>query len=387
MSGTRLYDPRLSQRRDLLDNHWQRFSETACLPDTSPVAEEIASSWQRSAQRVGHQVAEAPSETEEHIRQTWQSSPLALAARKEQANMVQLTNEGELVAAISDPHGCLLWSYASRHMRDRAEAVNFQAGGRWNESAIGTNAIGLAKTLRRPVTVFSSEHYQPFLHDWVCYAAPIMHPHTGECLGILDLSTTWKRHTALGQAAVTQLASNIAQALPPEPPKAELEIRALGLNRVRFRGQPLALSHRKLEILCLLALNPQGFNLEALHAALYGDACVSMNTLKAELCQLRQQLDGQIGSRPYRLLMPFWADFVALWQALDQQNRAAALALYQGHFLPRSESPELQEWRHCIDATLTQVLNNCQLPDLLHKVHLDATGNDLIRERLLELTT
>ncbi|MBF6057418.1 helix-turn-helix domain-containing protein [Thiomicrorhabdus heinhorstiae] len=376
----------LSQRRSILEDNWNHFTEYDVTPVESEVSADISLSWRRSANSVHHRVAHAPYAREERVQEAWHESPLFFAAQKEQDNMVQLTREGDLVAAISDPHGCLLWSFASRHMRDRAESVNFQAGGRWDEKSIGTNAIGLSKTLRRPVTVFSSEHYQSFLHDWVCYAAPIIHPQSGECVGILDMSTTWNRHTSLGQAAVTELARNIAGSLPAILPKEELEIYALGQMRVTFRGKSLHLSKRQMEILCLLALNPQGLNLESFHAALYGDAPISSSTLKSELSHLRHVLGGHIGSRPYRLLVPVWADFIQVWQALHQQRINEAFTLYQGPLLAQSESPELEEWRHCIEAVMGKVLDACEDPKLLlQKLCAGSAGNEMVRERLVEL--
>jgi hypothetical protein len=236
--------------------------------------------------------------------------------------------------------------------------------------------------------VFSSEHYLPFVHDWVCYASPILHPQSGELVGILDLSTTWKRHTPLGQSAVSDLARSIARGLPQNLPKAELEIYALGQPRILFRGKPLNLPMRQVEILSLLALNPQGLSLEGFHAALYGDLPISMSTLKAELSHLRRLLDGQIGSRPYRLQIPVWADFIQVWQALRNQQTSEAFALYQGSFLPQSESPELEEWRHCIDAVMGKALDSCQDPSvLMEKLCKSTGGSELVRERLAELVS
>ena len=375
----------LLERRNTLESYWNQFTQESTLPQ-SYVSDDISSSWQRSSDSLPNPVDYAPEDKSKHYQQTWQTSGLHLAAQKEQNNMKQLAKEGEMVAAIADNRGCLMWSYASQHMQNRAESVNFQAGGRWDEHSIGTNAIGLSKTLRRPVTVFSSEHYQPFLHDWVCYAAPIIHPTSGECVGILDISTTWNKHTALGQAGVTQLAQNIANALPAVQPKAELEIKALGQMRVNFRGKLLTVNKRQIEMLCLLALNPEGLSLNAFHNALYGDNPVSMNTLKAEISHLRGLLDGQIGSRPYRLLMPVWSDFIELWKGVYQDNTVEAFELYQGPLLATSESPEIEEWRHCIDAVMAKLLNTCQDPkELIQKISTNQTSNEMVRERLLEI--
>jgi transcriptional regulator of acetoin/glycerol metabolism len=205
-------------------------------------------------------------------------------------------------------------------MQKFTEATHFIPGSHWAEQANGTNAIGLALTLQQPCTVFATEHYWPVCHDIVCYAAPIIHPQSGQLAGVLDLSTNWQRHTPLTETAVTHMANNIAQRLPLYLPRAELEIHALGQARVLFRGQRLHLSQRQLEIVCILALHPEGMTLEALHHALCGNASTNPSTIKTILTQLRHLLEGQIGSHPYRLGMSVWADFVELPRVL-QENR------------------------------------------------------------------
>ena len=378
----------LSDQRNRITNEWGRFTSNQANPDDIQVRDDVMSSWRRSASSITTRVAHAPLEEAYEADHRWSTSPIRPAAQKEMDNLMQLSNEGSLVAAISDASGQLLWTYASNHMRRRAEALNFVKGGHWDESSVGTNAVGLSLTLKNAVTVFSSEHFLPFVHDWVCYAAPIIHPHSGQCLGILDISTTWNKHTPLGQSAVTELARSISNRLPEDNIRAELEIFALGQAFVRFQGKPVQLTKRQIEILCLLALNPEGFTLEELHAALYGDAPISTSTLKAELSHLRRLLDGQIGSRPYRLATSsVWADFIHLWQVLGQQNSSEVFSLFRGSLLPQSESPELIEWRHCIDAAMNHAVESCENPDSLFNLLSKTTsGSQLIRERLLELT-
>jgi transcriptional regulator of acetoin/glycerol metabolism len=375
----------LPERRRGIEGHWERFRHGACPEPGTFLRPEIASSWQRSAARPVACPKLAPSEDHALVAQVWRDSALRTAVERRKGDIAALAAEAGMLAAVADPCGRLLWSQASRPMRRRAESINFTTGGRWDEPSVGTNAVGLALELRAPVTVFSAEHYQPCVHDWVCYAAPILHPRSGTCVGVLDLSTTWNRHTPLGQAAVTELARGIAAELPEEAPRAELELRVLGEPQVWFRGKRLRLTPRQQEILALLALHPQGLTLEALHAALYGDARVSLATLKSELSHLRRQLDGRIESRPYRLSLSVWADFVAVWQALRRDCGEEALALYRGPLLPRSESPELCEWRHCIDAVMERALRACRDTGVLLERLCQGGGSALLRERLAEL--
>ncbi|MEM7407422.1 MAG: transcriptional regulator [Pseudomonadota bacterium] len=378
----------LLQRRSATEDQWRRFVIDAHGAHPGEVGSHITSSWQRCADSVSIQLQRAPTGCIDDLERRWRESPVFAAAGAEIERLKTLAAEGSYVAAISDHHGELLWTHASRHMRERAEAVNFTAGGRWHERAAGTNAVGLSLTLGQPVTVFSSEHFLPFVHDWVCYAAPLVDPGTGRTLGVLDVSTTWRKHTPLGHAAITELARSIVSRLPTAPSPAELTLRVLGAPSVRFRGKPLNLTPRQLEILCLLSLNPSGLQLDALHAALYGDAGVSKVTLKAELSQLRRVLAGGIGSRPYRLTTTVWADVVEIWKLLRNGQVDDAVRLYGGPLLPRSDSPELEQWRRCIDGLVDRALTAYDDPSsLLGQIERGVATGELVRARLLELTS
>ncbi len=376
----------LLRRRQAIETQWRRFRHGQPMLRGGCVSDDIIASWQRSAGYHPAYRLQAPAGERPDAKGCWEASPLSRSAPGSREAIVQLASEGEMVAAIADPGGRLIWTFAGEGLADEAESVSLTPGSRWDEQTVGTNAIGLSLQLQRPATVFSSEHFQPFVHDWVAYAAPIRYPQSGVCAGILSLSTRWDRHTPLGQAAVAELARSLAEGLPGHSFRAELEIHALGQPRVLFRGEPLRLPLRQIEILCLLALNKRGLNLEAFHAALYGDAPVSHSTLKAELSHLRRLLGGCIASRPYRLEVSVWADFIEIWQALRRKKSGEAFSLYRGSLLTPSESPELEEWRCCIDAVMSQALGDCNDPVMLmEKLCHGSSGSEMVRERLDEL--
>ena len=373
----------LKQRRQTTEQQWHRFVENKRLKPRE-VPKTISASWQRS-QSV-HTTKLVPLEDPYETKYRWHESVIHSSAKQELGHLIDIVSEGELVAAISDPSGRLLWTYASKHMQDRAADVNFVAGGRWGEQSAGTNAVGLCLVTKKPVTVFSAEHFHSNLHEWVCYAAPIIHPQTGKLVGTLDLSSTWEKHTPLGQAAIEQMAKSIAKKLPEHKPQAELELHMLGQPYVIFQGQRLSLSLRHCEILCLLALNPRGMSLNALHDALYGDQQVTKSTLKSEISTLRTMLKGQIDSRPYRLSLSCWADFIELWSTIRTQDVERAFSLYQGSLLTNSISPEVEQWRHCIDAIMSKSLHSCDdLAQVIKQCNLGA--GELVRDRLIELAS
>ena len=202
----------LNQRRQTTEHQWHRFVENKRLKPRAAIPNSITASWQRSQSASPSDVV--PLEDPYETKYRWHESIIHASAKQELGQLIDIVSEGELVAAISDPSGRLLWTYASRHMQDRAADVNFVAGGRWGETSAGTNAVGLCLVTQKPVTVFSAEHFHSNLHEWVCYASPIIHPQTGKLIGTLDLSSTWEKHTPLGQAAIEQMAKSIAKKLP-----------------------------------------------------------------------------------------------------------------------------------------------------------------------------
>ncbi|MEM9604809.1 MAG: GAF domain-containing protein [Pseudomonadota bacterium] len=352
----RSYRTWLTEQRDAAEHGWR------CLVhdrggDAADIRAEIAASWDRSQRaHPPAPVSHVPVDDAADVRASWRASPLYRAYRAANAELDELALSGGYVAALADASGKLLWTHASNHMLDRAESAHFTAGGHWGELSAGTNAVGLALARQTSVTVFSAEHYQPWLHDWVCYAAPIVHPATGELHGVLDLSTTWTRHTPIGQHAVNELARRIALHLPDAHTPVSLQLYALGRARALLHGKCLALSPRQHEILCLLALHPDGLGLEAFHAKLYGDRRVRLGTLKAELSHLRRLLRGGIGSRPYRLTLPFEADFIELTRHVARGDTSGALQLYRGPLAPGSDAPGLVDMRHNLDVQMLRIL-------------------------------
>ena len=119
----------------------------------------------------------------------------------------------------------------------------------------------------------------------------------------------------------------------------------LGTAETRLDGQRLLLNRRQTEVLALLALHPEGLSLEQLHAMVYGDQAITFSTLKAEVSHLRAALGGQLGSRPYRLLMPVETDVEHVLALLRRGDVAAAVDAYGGDLLPGTNSPGAQRAR------------------------------------------
>ena len=162
----------------------------------------------------GLDVGEAPLADESDTAAYWHGSPLQIGVERVESELRRTAEDGDLVLAVTDAETRILWTYGGRVMRRKAETVNFVAGGRWDDTSVGTNALDLATRNDAPAMVFSAEHYAPIVHNWVCWAAPVHDPHTGEQLGVIDLSTTWDRTHPIGLATARVMARLIETAMP-----------------------------------------------------------------------------------------------------------------------------------------------------------------------------
>nr|WP_024805071.1 transcriptional regulator [Nocardia sp. BMG51109] len=354
----------LSQRRAALEQEWARWAPAHAVPAGQTVLRrEVVQSWRRSLPTVDPACPAAPADDAEIVSR-WAHSPLREPVTDLADDLRSIADDSGFVAAVTDERGTILWSCGGRVMRRRAEQVNFAPGGRWDETHMGTNALSLALRTGEPSTVFSAEHLVAALHGWVCYCAPI-HATDGQRLGVLDLSTTWDRSHPLAMSTVRALVTAIESRLPAELSQAgaggepDIRLRCLGDASLTRAGGPVRLRPRQIEILTLLALEPEGFTPGQLHAAVYGDRPVSASTLKADVSHLRNATGGDITSRRYALARPISCDAVDLLGAVATGDLAAALRLYRGPLLPGSDTPGIARWRdHLAVGLRAAVLNS-----------------------------
>lgn len=348
---------------------WTDFVERGDAAEAR-VRPEIISSWRRSREASTLDLTEAPLADEGDTREFWKGSPLQIAVSRVEEELRQTAHDGDLVLAVTDAQTRILWTYGGRVMRRKAETVNFVAGGRWDDESIGTNALDLANRGGSPSMVFSAEHYAPIVHNWVCWATPLRNPHTGEQIGVVDLSTTWDRTHPIGLATARVLARLIESAMPegahPTPAESPdldglsrepgLVLRLLGTAETHLDGARLLLNRRQTEIAALLALHPDGLTADRLHGLLYGESAVTMSTLKAEVSHLRSALAGQLASRPYRLTLPVTTDVEVVLDLLSTGRVAEAVRCYRGDLLPGTDSPGLTEMAEYVAVAVREAL-------------------------------
>lgn len=321
--------------RDVVLESWQRSVRSGVDPDDAgeghrPPADDIL------AYREGH--------------------PLARVMPVVRDLLVSDAAEADLLVAVADSSGRLLWVEGEPRLRTKAAEMSFVEGSVWSEERVGTNAPGTALAIDNPVQIFAAEHFIHLVQAWSCSAAPVHDPETGRLLGVLDV--TGGHHAAAPQtltlvraaaaAAQAQLRLYQMEERTRRPtaflvsPAAPARLRVLGETnggRLRQGTDEHRLSLRHTELLLALAHHPAGLTAEQLAVALSDGESASV-TIRAELSRLRRLLGpGVLASRPYRLAVPLQTDLDDLNRLLDRGAHRQALARYPGPVLPRSDAP------------------------------------------------
>jgi tetratricopeptide (TPR) repeat protein len=143
---------------------------------------------------------------------------------------------------------------------------------------------------------------------------------------------------------------------------APLELHFLQKPQVRYQGQVLPLGRRLAELLAVLALHPEGLNLEQLALAVYGET-PNVSACKTGLSRLRELVP--LEAHPYRLRVGVKADFLELPQLLKAGRVREAMALYQCPLLARSQSPVITEERDFLEEALRQAAMKAADPEAL----------------------
>jgi sigma-54 dependent transcriptional regulator, acetoin dehydrogenase operon transcriptional activator AcoR len=167
---------------------WETFLENGRKPHGLPLP--VVASWERSRTLgVGAERTEAPLASEpELFRRRSQNARLLNAARPALERSGLFLAEASSMMILADASGFIVETAGDRRVVDHGRRNHLEPGGRWEEGAIGTNAIGTALAEGRPIQIYGAEHFCEDLQRWSCAAAPVLHPIDGELLGVVDIS-------------------------------------------------------------------------------------------------------------------------------------------------------------------------------------------------------
>lgn len=97
--------------------------------------------------------------------------------------------ETDIVLVVADARGVVLDVRGNGELVAAAARRGTGPGHDWSEQASGTNALGTAVVLGRPIIVRTAEHYCLAAKMWDCAASPVRDLSDGTLLGILDITS------------------------------------------------------------------------------------------------------------------------------------------------------------------------------------------------------
>ena len=198
---------------------WESFVLGESLAVMPPVSKLILSSWQRSARagvEPGARLAPLAVRGDDGLEQLRNRSyDLMWAAKGLFVNSAHLLERSGSVMMLTDQNGVVLEVAGDTATRESAQAIHLVEGGHWHESVVGTNGIGTALAMRRPVQVHAAEHFCEGIKRWTCAAAPVFYPGTEQVLGVVDISgppsTYQGSNLVLAVAAARQIEAVLAE--------------------------------------------------------------------------------------------------------------------------------------------------------------------------------
>ncbi|GAA1487753.1 helix-turn-helix domain-containing protein [Brachybacterium sacelli] len=356
------------------------------------VREAVLSSWRRSLASLPEHGATSArpvvvgEELEEFRRRHVFESVLPLL----RSRLIDPAVDAGLVVALGDAHGRLLWVEGRSREIDRAEEMGFAAGADWSEGAMGTSAPALALATSSSMQVVGAEHFHEAVHSWSCSAVPVLHPHTREPLGVLDVTGSTDAVAPLvlplleaTARAVQEHLHTVLSSPGPRPGPYRARPAALdGACELELTGRRIPLLHqgdhsveltaRHAELLTLLHLSPGGITGAELAEELHGSESAE-GTVRAEVVRLRRMLAGfadggpavEVTSRPYLLVGGLDSDLLRTREALARGDVPAVLRHYAGAVLPLSQAPAMEHLRRRTSAHVRELVLDAGTPEQL----------------------
>jgi len=169
---------------------WERFV-TDRLDDDDAVRDVVIESWRRCRQNgVNPATKSAPLRVNgpEVDRFQLSNAPFYDAVRACVPPIVPHLMGSRIILITSDADGTLLSVDGDPQFTDRLAADNIVPGAAWHEYSSGTNAVGTALALGRPLHIHAEEHFCEVAKPWSCTAAVIRDPWDRRVVGVVDIT-------------------------------------------------------------------------------------------------------------------------------------------------------------------------------------------------------
>lgn len=151
----------------------------------------------------------------------------------------RLVNE-PVTIVFAAPDGSIVARYCGDSTLSRQlDSVHLAPGSGYGEETVGTNGIGTAAELGRPVLVHGDEHYNDKLAVFTCAGQPVFHPFTGALVGVVDVTCYAGDASGLLMTTAGGLADQIEHALIDTVSPAETQLLREYLGACRHTSSPV----------------------------------------------------------------------------------------------------------------------------------------------------
>lgn len=200
-----------------LKQKWEQFLTNPSGSETldTVVRREILNSWSRC-----HTIGLNPEQKEARtaltsfeLEQLLSESDLYQAAKPIIDSIFDKLIGTGYIVTLNDENGKMLYLKGEPDIVRKTEKVNFAPGMDWSEHAAGTNAIGTSIVSKKPIQVFSAEHFCEGFHQMTCSSSPIFHPYTKQVIGAIDFTGLWPSTQPHTLGLAVSLAQMIEQQL------------------------------------------------------------------------------------------------------------------------------------------------------------------------------
>jgi len=202
---------------------WRQFIETGRI-DPGVVRPEVAASWARCRDlRIDPHAPKLPVRLDaRELQQVMAENRILTAtALPFMESLCDAARGGDFILSLTDRNAVVLEVFGDEEIVELGRGNNYKPGCVRTEAAVGTNAICLALSERKPIQLTGAEHYKVGHHGWMCASAPVFGP-DDELLGTVTLTVLLSKANSLTLGMVISAAEAIHDRL------CEREARQLG---------------------------------------------------------------------------------------------------------------------------------------------------------------
>ncbi|WP_148550967.1 sigma-54-dependent Fis family transcriptional regulator [Paraclostridium bifermentans] len=196
---------------NFIENAWKRFINTGEV-DFS-VRKDIRDSWIRCKSYGVDYNNGCGSVQHDNIKYLIEkNSELISVSKPIMEGIYSMVSGSGFAIMLADKDGYIIEVIGDKDIMDRANELNFLKGELWTENIVGTNAIGTALYLNKPIQTIGAEHYGKNQHSWTCSASPI-YDEDNNLIGCINMSGNYYDAHSHTLGIVTAAAKSIQNQL------------------------------------------------------------------------------------------------------------------------------------------------------------------------------